>query len=212
MDRNLFTAWTRAFSRRPSRRAVLGGLAGVGLSLGGPWRSEVEAAKKRKKRKKRKGKKSTPFQLPPLVFNQHGCIDVGQPCRGDSSNCCSCMCQGPAPAAGQPDTSTCVAHNTSICKPSTDLCTSGVQAVCNANKPNRACVLTTGNAGFCADFTPHIEAGGGADASFYCRDCSHDRDCQAEFGSGAACVVYGGVCSQYCAATGGRACMGAGDA
>ena len=68
MDQKLFTAWTRAFSRTPSRREVLGGLAGVGLSLGGLRLSEVEAAKnKPKKRKKRKKQTPIPIVTPPPV-------------------------------------------------------------------------------------------------------------------------------------------------
>lgn len=183
-----------------SRRSLFGGA----LALAGGWFGIAITVARNKRQKKNKGKKK-PKQL---VINQYGCVDVGQPCRGNSSNCCSGICEGVAPGKRKPDRSRCAAHNSSVCQASSDLCSTGTGAICNANKPNRVCTLTTGNAGFCADFSPHIEAG--TDASFYCRDCSKDTDCQAEFGAGAACVVYAGICSTYCPNTDNRACMPAG--
>src|SRR5687767_7465904 len=121
MDQHHFPAWTRSVRSVPSRRDVLRSLAGAGLGLGTLRLSDVTAAKHTKKgKKKRKRKKKSqppitppPFTLPPLVFNQFGCVEVGQPCRGDNTNCCTDICQGSAPAPGQPDTSRCVAHNAS---------------------------------------------------------------------------------------------------
>src|SRR5687768_1169815 len=123
MNQPSFDVVTRTLSRLPSRRDVLRGLTSAGLGLGALRLSDAVAVKtKHKKGKKRKRKKKSqppitppPFTLPPLVFNQYGCIDVGRPCRGDSTNCCSGICQGTAPAAGQPDTSRCVAHDTGTC-------------------------------------------------------------------------------------------------
>ncbi len=198
MDGAYFDGLTRAMAQ--SRRTLLGGA--VALASGWIGSADTEA---RKKGQKRKGKKAPRG----LVLNQYGCVDVGQPCRGDSSNCCSGVCEGVAPRKGKPDQSQCVAHNSSVCRASSDFCSTGTGAICNATELNRVCTLTTGSAGFCADFTPHMEAG--TDASFYCRNCSRDTDCQAEFGPGAACVVYAGICSIYCPNTGNRACMPAGD-
>jgi hypothetical protein len=86
MDQYPFRVWTHAFGRTPSRREVLRGLAGVGLSLGGLRLSEVEAAKnKPKKRKKRKGKKQTPIPsvTPPPV--------TGPPPPGRKVGTCSAL-------------------------------------------------------------------------------------------------------------------------
>jgi hypothetical protein len=60
-------------------------------------------------------------------------------------------------------------------------------------------VLTTGNAPFCGDYT-------GFPGNDLCRDCSQDSDCQEEFGPGAACVVYAGLCGETCPDTG-TACV-----
>jgi hypothetical protein len=210
MDQHHFTVWARSVSSVPSRRDVLRSLAGAGLGFGALRLSDAVAAKhKKKKGKKRKRKKKSqtpitpsPFTLPPLAFNQFGCVEVGQPCRGDNTNCCSGICQGAVPAAGQPDASRCVAHNASICTPALNICTTGQEGFCNPTNANSHCTVTTGNAGFCGDFS--------LGAITLCRDCSKDTDCQAEFGAGAACVVYEGICSTYCPATGGTACMPAG--
>jgi hypothetical protein len=61
-------------------------------------------------------------------------------------------------------------------------------------------MLTTGNAGFCADFTNLAPA-------TFCRFCNTETDCEAEFGPGAARVVHGETCTLNCAATGRTACM-----
>ena len=192
MDQQRFVALTRTVSSLPSRRDILRGLAGVGLGLGALRQPETAEAKKRKKKKKKK---------PQLPLNAFGCLDVGQPCRGNSANCCSGICQGVKPKKGKKDTSSCVAHNTGICYPDSDSCTLAVPVLCNPSKPSCMCVLTTGNAGFCGD------SSGFSDFPSICRDCSKDADCQAEFGPGTACVVLGGVCTGYCAATGRKACL-----
>src|SRR5688572_30192652 len=125
MDHTHFDAITRSFGT-PSRRSLGRALAGGGFAaLFGSALGALDTDAK-KKRHKRKGKKrkhtqlnppvsTVPPEVPPLVFNQYGCIAVGQSCRGDSALCCSGICQGAAPATGQPDTSRCVAHDTGTC-------------------------------------------------------------------------------------------------
>jgi hypothetical protein len=184
----------RALATTPSRRDIVRGLVAAGLGLGGlRLQGAVGAKQKRKKNVKKKKKLQKP------TFNEFGCLDVGQPCRGNSANCCSSICQGNKPKKGKKDKSTCVAHNTGICTASSDICSTGVNAICNHSNPLCGCVRTTGNAGFCGDFTV------GGDK--LCRVCSKDTDCQAEFGPGAACLVYGGICTDICPTTGGTACV-----
>ncbi len=89
---------TRALGRIPSRRDVLRSLAGAGIGISALGLPGIVDAKKHRKKKGKKKRKTEPQpQLPPLVFNQFGCIEVGQPCRGDSALCCSGICQGAAP-------------------------------------------------------------------------------------------------------------------
>jgi hypothetical protein len=189
MDQHHVAVLTRTVSRVPSRRDVLRGLVGVGLGLSALRRQDAAEAKKKRKKKKKK---------PQLPLNAFGCLDVGQPCRGNSANCCSGICQGGKPKKGKKDTSTCVAHNAGICYPDSDSCSLGVAIKCHPST-FCLCVLTTGNAAFCGDFT------GGGDK--LCRVCSKDTDCQAEFGPGAACVVFAGFCTPDCAATGRTVCV-----
>jgi hypothetical protein len=192
MDGTQFDALSRSLTQ--SRRSLLGGA----LALAGGWLGVANTEARNKRKKKGKHRKK-PKQL---VFNQYGCVDVGQPCRGDSTNCCSGICEGVAPRKGKPDQSRCVAHNASICTPTLNMCSTGSDSTCNAINTNTHCTVTTGNAGFCADFT--------FGAARHCRECARDTDCQAEFGAGVACVVFTGICSEYCPATGGTACMPAG--
>jgi hypothetical protein len=199
MDTKHVKTIRQSLTSRPSRRDVVQGFAGAGIGLTAlsAWPrgvSEIAAKKKRKKRSKNKKKNKTP-QLPPSPppFNEFGCLDVGQPCQGDSTLCCSGICD--------PGTSTCVAHDSGVCFADTDSCTVGQGVRCSVNNEHCGCTLTTGNAGFCTDlsnFDPDVK----------CRFCSTDTDCQEEFGAGAACVVLrGAVCSAACAATGRTACM-----
>jgi len=202
VEQQRIEAVTRTLSSLPSRRDVLRGLAAAGLGFSAPRLAETEAAKhKHKKGKKRKHRTPvvTPPEVPPLVFNRYGCLDVGQPCRGENANCCSGICQGAAPAAGQPDASHCVAHNAGVCTPETDSCELGLEVPCNPSATRSACTITTGNAGFCADISAGTEK--------HCRVCTRDTDCQGEFGPGAACVVLGGGCTPLCITTGRTACI-----
>ena len=188
---------TQSMTRFPSRRDVVRGLAGTGLGLGTlTMLGFAEATNTR--RKKHKGKKKSRS----LVFNRFGCVDAGQPCRGDGNNCCSGICEGVAPRKGKPDQSRCVPHNAGVCTLETNPCDIGVEVPCDPNNRLSSCTVTTGNAAFCAD----ISAG----TTTHCRVCSRDTDCQGEFGAAAACVVLGGECTPLCVATGRTACLPAG--
>jgi hypothetical protein len=183
MDSTRFDDFTRSLAG--SRRSLVsGGLAVVAGRLG------LSGANAKKKRKK-KGKKARKPQP-----NAFGCLDVGQPCNGDGTQCCSGICEGTKPKKGKPDKSRCVAHDAAICRgPDSDTCTTGVAHACNSSNFSCGCLLTTGNAGFC----------GGPGST--CRVCSKDADCQEEFGSGAACIVFGGICDVNCPESGGTACV-----
>jgi hypothetical protein len=194
MEANQFDDIARSITASPSRRVLFRGV--LGASLGLSTLNLLEAAEAKKKHKNRKKKKQQ--QQP--VLNAFGCVDVGQPCRGDSALCCSGICEGLAPKKGKPDTSVCVAHNTGPCTVDTNACELGVEVPCNPNLPRTVCSITTGNAAFCAALT-------GEGVRPNCRACTKDTDCQSEFGPGAACVVQGGVCTGLCLATGRTACL-----
>jgi len=100
-----------------------------------------------------------------------------------------------------------VAHNTGGCTPERHYCTvGGAAAHCHPTNPNMFCLVTTGNAGFCADFT-------GSSNEANCRPCARDKDCEAlGFGAGAACVILRteGVCVTGCESvngSSGTACL-----
>jgi hypothetical protein len=192
VDHYRFDSLTRWLGTGSPRRGLLRGLVGAGLGLGMVtvrWPETGEARKKRK-RKDRK---------PKLKRNAFGCVDVGGKCQGNDANCCSGICQGKKPKKGRKDTSICVAHdNAGICFADSDTCSAGGNISCSVESVC-FCVLTTGSAGFCGDFT--------AGAPELCRDCTTDTDCQEEFGPGAACVLLGGICSSFCPATGRTACV-----
>ncbi len=197
-----FDRWTRTLTQ--SRRGMLVGL--IASVTGGLGASRTMAKKKRKQKHKRKHKKRKPelpieptLQEPTPQPNAFGCLDVGQPCQGDSTTCCSGLCEGGRPHEGEQDASRCIAHDTSICIADFDLCTSGQNAICNINNPNCQCLRTTGNAGFCGDVSLGLLN--------LCHDCRRDMDCVAEFGVGAACVAYGGICQSICPGTAGTACV-----
>ncbi len=163
-----------------SRRTLVGAgvLAASGLK-GFSTLTPLDAvqAKKRKRR--------------PLVLNTFGCVDVGGKCRGNSDNCCSGVCQGRKPKKGKKDKSVCVAHNTGGCSVASDSClVGGTPTPC---PPDGACLRTTGNAGFCGDFTRTT-----------CQACQRDRDCEIVFGAGSACVI---CATSTCEATGRRLCV-----
>ena len=185
MDGRRFDQMARTLSGQ-SRRGVIGGLVGT-LGLATLAEPSVEARKKKKKKKAK------------VVFNQHGCVDVGKECGGNNANCCSGLCQivpGKKRKKGKKgkkrkSTSVCVAHNVSTCPASYDTCTKPSIA---CGSQGGQCFKTTGNGAFC---------GNNETANGECRDCKRDADCVAEFGPGAACVV----CVGSCVATQGRACF-----
>jgi hypothetical protein len=154
-------ALARTLGDHASRRMVLGGVL---ATLG----RDVARAARNKNRKQQ------------LKRNQFGCVNGGGKCRGKDGNCCSGICDGKKPKKGKKDKSTCVGHDASTCQPGQDTCAGTFFACPNSNSPFARCVITTGNAPYCAgDVT--------------CRTCARDTDCPpAEFESGAACIVCAG--------------------
>lgn len=195
MNESQIMALRERLSRLPSRRDVLRGLASAGLGLGVlRWQDAAEAKKNHKKKHKaKKGKKEQPQPAPQPVFNRFGCLDVGQPCGGDSTLCCSGICEGAPPAEGQPDTRRCAAHGQGTCdQVARDFCeTPDVQqAICNGS--TCACVKTTAGSNFCGEF-------GSANVSD-CAVCTRDADCELlGFPAGSACVSLSrGRCGGSC--------------
>jgi hypothetical protein len=176
MDYRHFDALNQSFGIAASRRGLVGAFAG-GLAALQAWplgALDVAAKHRHHKQRKKKQKKShSQPPLPPPPFNLFGCLDVGQPCRGDTTLCCSGVCQGTAPTTGQPDTSRCVAHNTGACTAEFDGC--------------QTLVIGCGNAGFCFRTTGKASFCGGPGG--HCVACVKDADCEAGHGPGAACVV-----------------------
>jgi hypothetical protein len=210
MDPYRLVAWARSLPSVPSRRDVLRSLASAGIGLGAlPLAEPVAARNKNRKKnaKKRKHKKqeqvppvAPPFELPPLEFNEYGCIEVAQACRGDSALCCSGICEGAAPVAGQPDTSRCVAHDTGTCQQGgPGVCTSDApqNITCNNNAKCR-CISTTAGSNVCGALRPLPEM---------CATCQRDSDCVAlGFPAGSACAPFSeGFCGGACAS--GMVCL-----
>lgn len=178
----------------PTRRHVLHGLAGLGLTLAASWRPEDADAKK--KNKKKKGKKKQQPNVPPTspppptppTPNAYGCFSVGVTCTS-ASECCSSLCDG----------GVCQGHGAGTCSPQ-------LEAVCEAGTPSAAlycnnstkcyCTRTTGGSNFCGS----IEVYG-------CADCSRDADClDLGFPAGTACAPFStGICASTCQS--GRICM-----
>jgi hypothetical protein len=197
VDVKRFNDMTRTLPALPSRRDVLRGLAAVAGGLGlARLQKNVEARKKRKHKKKDKKPKPNAF----------GCLDVGQPCRGNSDLCCSSVCGGKKPKRGKKDKRRCIAHNVGGCTPERSFCFADPiqHSLCNPADDNAACLPTTGNAGFCGDFVGFRE-------DENCQLCAKDIDCEEMgFPPGSACVVFdpeGPHCDDICAETENRACM-----
>jgi hypothetical protein len=207
MNRRPFAVLSRTVARIPSRRDVLRCLVSTGLGLAVlPMANAAEGKNKHHKKHNKKQKKPRTQPPPPSPdFNQFGCLDAGQPCQGDSTLCCSGICEGVAPKPGKPDTSTCVGHSVGRCTPELSLCLTDdvTTSRCNLPEPGAFCLTTTGNAGFCA-------SNAGFDYALSCQPCLKDNDCEAlGFQVGSACVILqgGSFCRDECAATGGRACL-----
>ncbi len=192
MDITDFDDIARHLSALPSRRDVLRGLAGAGLGLAALRHLDAVGARNRTNRKKK----------PKLKRNAFGCVDVGGECQGKSTNCCSGICQGQKPKKGKKDRSRCVTHDAGICTAGSNICKLEGVAECHPSNSACHCVQTTGKATFCGD-----TGGTGDGPASLCRVCSKDTDCEPEFGTGAACVIYEGLCSIYCAETGHTACV-----
>jgi hypothetical protein len=145
----------------------------LAFALAGATGAEAVGARKRRKRKAK-----------PLRFNAYGCINVGDPCRGNDELCCSGLCEGAGPRRGKRDTSRCVAHDAATCRAAPvggiGFCGGADPAspVCgSATGVPKDCHTTTGNAGFCASLVACEPA------------CSNDRECQqATANPGAACI------------------------
>jgi hypothetical protein len=166
MGATRFDDLLRSLINRASRREVLAGVAGAAFGLEATRLDLVAKTKKRKK----------------LKLNQFGCVNVGDPCRGKDSNCCSGICDGGKPRRGKKDRSRCVGHNVGICTRGQDACAQGpAQATqCGLTGSTCFCRRTTGGAGFCSRPVADL-----------CHDCRTDDDCEElGFPSGSACVVY----------------------
>jgi hypothetical protein len=167
MDAHRFDDIVRRLAPVASRRGVLRGLVsgGLGLSLTRvPW---LAAARKRKRRRT------------PLQRNAFGCVDVGKPCRGKDSVCCSGICEGKKPKPGKKDRSRCVAHDAQGCLAGQqqEACGGGADVPCTtASGQAGLCNITTGNAPYCAAGAALVP-------------CTHDADCQTVCGPRAACIL-----------------------
>jgi hypothetical protein len=211
LDMHRLTVWKRAMSTTPSRRDLIRGLAGAGIGLGSlgladPSQAKSKNTRSQKTHKKRKAKKRAAIASPPittpLTFNQFGCIAVGLPCGGDNSLCCSGICQGSAPAAGQPDTSRCLLHHPGTCKQEGDGICGAVNPAalkCN-NSAKCACIQTTAGSIFCYDASAEKTAN-------ICAECKKDADCETlGYPAGSACApISSGNCAGLCAT--GMACL-----
>ena len=186
MDAGRLGSLTRSqsFTIGATRRGILGGVAAaLGLE---PLGLLVADAKKNKHKNKRKTRKK------PLVLNTFGCIDVGQACRGNDANCCSGICQGKKPKKSERDQSRCLAHDTGGCTATATKCGMAPTCTTTVARPG-GCLITTGNAPYCADFIS-------------CFPCTKDEECVPFCGPLAACVLCPGSCPE----TGDRHCAGPG--
>jgi hypothetical protein len=98
-----------------------------------------------------------------------GCRHVGSGCRR-SRQCCSSRCQNKQ----------CQAHDAGICTAADDACGPNSKKCGQLSTGERLCecFVTTGGASFCGGYGRTV-------------DCTKDKQCEAEFGSGAACVACG---------------------
>jgi hypothetical protein len=164
LDPIRFDTLTRNFTGNASRRGILGTWLAV-LGLGTlPPASGVTKQKNRKQK---------------LQRNAFGCVNVGGKCRGNDGNCCSGICDGKKPKKGDKDRSRCAGHDASTCLAGQNTCAGTFFPCVSSRSPLAQCVITTGNASYCAgDVT--------------CRSCARDTDCPPEeFEAGAACIVCG---------------------
>jgi hypothetical protein len=192
MEGSRFDAWTRR------------GVGAVGIAALAAFGIGGAGAKKRKSGKTPRKRKRKQADGPPLERNVFGCVDVGKPCRGESANCCSGICEGNRPAPGKPDASRCAAHHTNGCTPERGYCAVGAGggALCCPSGTDVYCLQTTGNAGFCTDYAKFK-------AATDCHACTRDTECEAlGYPPGSACIYVpdAGFCGGTCEATGDRGC------
>jgi len=173
-----FARLNRALTCILSRRALVRVHSGSLLGLAAA-RLPGEAKARKKKRTKRKRR---------LVLNTFGCVSVRGRCRGDDANCCSGRCIGRKPKPGEKDSSRCAGHDANICKLGQDTCAGEFIPCPNSSSPFARCVITTGEAPYCA-------------GDVICQKCARDGDCSEEFGSGSACIVCGDCPEETACAT-----------
>jgi hypothetical protein len=148
MDANAFDGLSRSVSRLLSRRALT---VALGIAALGGWEA-VGAKKKGKKGKKRKKKGNNGGNAPPpqVVFNEFGCVNVGNFCQ-NSGQCCSGICTG----------AVCQAHNEETCQAGNVDCS-------GAGNPDGLCTTTTGNAGYCLGDLECFNCSKDADCVAFC--------------------------------------------
>jgi hypothetical protein len=163
MDTDCFDRFTLAFADALTRRRVMATLGLGSLSI------PILADAKQKRKKKNRSK---------IKRNAFGCVDVGKPCRGKDSKCCSGICRGKKPKRGEKDKSRCVGHDEGSCLAGQR------QGLCGGEK-DVPCTTSTGESGLCQTTTgnaAYCTAGGG------CFACQRDADCEPFCGPGAACI------------------------
>lgn len=144
---------TGAISRRGSLRAL--GSSGLAALIGARLGVFGAGAKTKRKRKPKKAKR-----------NAFGCLNVGQPCNGDSGACCSGICEGTKPKKGQKDSSRRVSHDAVTCQ-------AGEREPYRGGAELVLCTTSTGFAGQCNTTTGN---GRSAEARAPRPDASWSRD------------------------------------
>ena len=109
----------------------------------------------------------------PVGANHYGCRHVGKSCS-KGHECCSSRCRH----------GRCRPHNKGICTTGQSFCTQGDPGnQCGSGSGGPCeCVVTTGNAPFCAE------------AFTGCFACTHDAECENFLGKGSACISGGSAC------------------
>ncbi len=176
MNATRFDHLARALTGVSSRRRLLEGLTGAAGGLASMRLRDIADARNRR----------PPKKLPNL--GPFGCQKVGGRCNGKNGLCCSGLCVGKTPKAGEKDRSHCVARNTSAeCGPDHDHCDATVTCTTSAGNPGE-CAFTTGRGGYCFDIDQSNLS------------CRRDPECQQVLGASAACV--------WCQSTGLAHCVG----
>jgi hypothetical protein len=188
MEADRFDSIARLLNGPTERRRALLGLSLSPLAwLVATRTSDITEAKQKRKRRK-KTKKPKP--------NAYGCLDVGQPCSGDSTLCCSGICEGKK----------CRSHDTGSCPQDLEpeICLAGtiqdaLKVLCD-NSQSCGCYRTTSGSRYCSAFLYNV-------GDSRCADCQTDADRVAlGFPPRAACApVSRGRCAGACPT--GMACL-----